>query len=116
MTREASSMSTATTTFLEALFAHVPPGAIEVRVIEDRKGGRVVAREWYASAAHLVQDHARLVDEAARQGAGVFVGVLPRRSPGCGKAADTLAGAAVWADLDFHDYAGGEDEAREALR
>lgn len=107
MTREAE--------FLSALFEHVPPGHIEARLIEDKKGGKVIARTWYASAARLIEKLAAMARYAEGRKAGVFVGVLPRASATAGTSANVLPGLAVWADLDFDGYLSGEPEARERL-
>lgn len=101
--------------FLHALFAHVPPGSIEVRVIESRRGGRVIDRRWYQSAQELVGDFADLNSLSEAKDAGVFFGVLPRKESGRGKSDDTLPGSAAWIDVDFRDFEGGEDEARRIL-
>lgn len=101
--------------FIRTLFAHVPPGVIEIRVIEDKKGGKLLDREFYDSPEALIADHERLVSTAKARNAAVFYGVLPRRARGAGKTTDALPGDVVWADLDFKDYAGGEAEARSRL-
>jgi hypothetical protein len=101
--------------FLAALFRHLPPGFIEVRVIEDRKRGPLVAREWYESTDALEQDLPRLRAIAEKSNAAIFFGVLPRRATGLGEAKDTIAGLVTWADLDFKDFPGGEAEARKRL-
>jgi hypothetical protein len=97
------------------VFADLGEGFIEVRLIEDRKGGALVERQWYPSAQELIDDLPRLWDLAAARVAAVFFGVLPRRERGKGKAEDTIASSVAWADLDFKDYAGGEAEARKRL-
>jgi hypothetical protein len=82
-------------TFLAALFPDLPPGLIEVRVIEDKPGGELVDRRWYDSPDELVEDIPRLNELAATRNAGVFLGVLPRRERGKGAKADVLPGSAV---------------------
>lgn len=103
--------------FLEALFGgYVPPGFIEIRLLEDGvKPPRLLDRRWWRDIPALIADMPRLNRIAAKQHAGVFFGVLPRREYGKGTADTIASGAVVWADLDFHDYKGGEQEAREAL-
>jgi len=101
--------------FLRALFAHVPPGQIEVRSIEDRKGGASVLRAWHPSADALIERLSDLHKISATNRSGVFYGVLPRRAEGVGGSADTLPGRAIWADIDFKDLAGGEEEGRRLL-
>lgn len=101
--------------FLTTLFGHVPPGKIELRLIEDKRGGKVVARTWYPSAARLIEKLPAMARYAEERKAGVFVGVLPRADDGSGTSANVLPGMAVWADLDFADYLTGESEARERL-
>lgn len=100
-------------TFLSALFADVD-GLHEIRVIEDRKGGDFIERRWYEASEELVQDLAGLNDLAGSRAAGIFLGVLPRARKS-GKTEDVGRGAVVWVDLDFKDYAEGEDEARGRL-
>lgn len=99
---------------LRALLA-LPPGFIEVRVIEDKRGGDLVDRRFYASVDELVGDLDRLMALSHHRAAGVFFGVLPRRKKGKGKSEDVLPGLVVWADLDFKDYQGREEEARRRL-
>lgn len=101
--------------FLRALFAHVPPGVIEVRIIEDKKDGIVVERKWFESVDSLIADISRLNNLSDSRHAGVFFGVLPRRARGHGDNESTGPGLAVWVDIDFRDFAGGEDEARKRL-
>ena len=101
--------------FLGALFEHLPPGFIEVRVLEDKKGGRLLARRWYPTPAALLAIVPKMAEFGESHNAGVFFGVLPRRADGVGKAADTLPGLAAWIDLDFRDHEGGEDVCRETL-
>jgi hypothetical protein len=101
--------------FLGALFEHLPPGFVEVRVLEDKKGGRLLARRWYPTPAALLAVLPEMTTFAESRNAGVFFGVLPRRADGVGKAADTLPGLAAWIDLDFRDHEGGEDVCRETL-
>lgn len=103
--------------FLEALFGgYVPPGFIEIRLLEDGvKPPRLLDRRWWRDIPALVADMPRLNRVAEKQRAGVFFGVLPRRIHGKGTADTIAAGSVAWADLDFRDYAGGEDEARDRL-
>ena len=104
-----------TEAFLRTLFANVPPGYIEIRLIEDKKGGAVVRREWYPSADALIGQLSALHKVSTEKHAAVFYGVMPRRNEGSGGSASTLPGLAAWADIDFKDLAGGEAEARDLL-
>lgn len=101
--------------FLEALFSSVPPGQIELRVIEDKKGGRILNRPWYPAAAKLIEKLPGLARYGEERKAGVFVGVLPRGDGMSGRSNNVIAGIVVWADLDFKSFAGGEEEARARL-
>jgi hypothetical protein len=102
-------------TYTEILFHHLPPGVIEVRIIKDERPGKLVEKRWYEAPADLVSDLDELNRIATDHGAGVFVGVLPRKDRTSGKSANTLPGLTVWVDLDFKDFKGGEAEARERL-
>ncbi len=101
--------------FLNALFSHLPPGSIETRVIGDRRGGEVYARTWHAGADELLAELPRLRSIAENRHAGVFYGVLPRGERGNGTAAAVAPGVAIWADLDFKHFPGGEEEARRII-
>jgi hypothetical protein len=101
--------------FLTLLFSDVPPGYIEIRIIEEKKGGKVVERRWFESARHLLDALDDLNRIATTRGAAVFFGVLARKAIGVGKAHDVLPGFAYWTDLDFQDFEGGEVEARRIL-
>lgn len=101
--------------FLRALFGSSTEGCIEVRLIEDKKGGAVVARRWYSTVDEFVADLGSLKQAAAQFIAAVYFGLLRRRDQSSGKAENTLPGAVVWADLDFKDFAGGATEARARL-
>ena len=99
--------------FLNALYPE--QGFIEVRLIEEKKDGRVVRRNWYDGPDSLMADCGDLLSVSKQHQAAVFYGVLPRRERGKGKAEDTLRGSVVWIDLDFRSFGGGEKEARERL-
>jgi hypothetical protein len=86
-----------------------------VRIIEDRKNGKLLVRRWLPDAAALAEVVPAMADYAAKKRAGVFFGVLPRREEGVGTARDVLPGNAAWSDLDFHDFPGGETECRQKL-
>lgn len=101
--------------FLYALFEHLPPGHIEIRLIEDRKGGKMLARRWYEGAKPLLEVLSKVAEYADTKKSGVFFGVLPRKQDGLGKAKDVLPGYAAWVDLDFRDFKGGEEECRKGL-
>src|SRR5262245_50714727 len=100
--------------FLRCLFGEAP-GFIEVRLIEDKKLGKVIKREWYRAVEDLLAGLPALRLLADQHKAAVFFGVLRRRERGKGKAADVVAGLVAWADIDFKDYSGGEAEARKRL-
>jgi hypothetical protein len=100
--------------FLRCLFPY-GPGFIEVRVIEDKKPGKLVKRGWYPRVDDLLADLPALRLLADQWKAAIFFGVLSRREPGKGKAEDIIASFVVWVDLDFKDFAGGEAEARKRL-
>jgi len=104
-----------TADFLSLLFGHIPPGCIEVRVIEDRKNGSVIDRRWYDSVQDLVADLGQLNRLSESNAAGVFFGVLPRKGHGLGGSEATLQGYVSWGDLDFRDYPEGEVGARRIL-
>ncbi len=101
--------------FLGAIFAHHSQGFIEVRLIVEKRGGGLVAREFYPSIEALVADLDRLRKLAEARDAGIFYGVLPRRESGKGTARDVLEGLVAWCDIDFKDYPGGEADARARL-
>ncbi len=101
--------------FLKALFEHLPPGHVEVRIIQDRKGGRLLGRRWYPSASAFLEVLPRMIEYADHARAGIFFGVLPRRAEKTGKAEDAIAGYAAWTDLDFRDFPGGESECTRRL-
>ncbi len=100
--------------FTKALFPR-DEGFIEVRLLEERKGGRLVDRRWYLAASKLLDDLPRLFELAEQRGAGVFFGVLRRQAAVTGRSEDTLSGSVVWVDLDFKDFPEGPAEARRAL-
>ncbi|MBK8172748.1 MAG: hypothetical protein IPK60_20755 [Sandaracinaceae bacterium] len=102
--------------FLTAIHGPDATGVIEVRLIEERKGGELVDRRWFESAQALVDALPDLLQRAEDSGAAIFFGVLRRRATGCGKAADCLDGNVVWADVDYRDFDGGATEARELIR
>lgn len=101
--------------FILLLFQHLPPGCIEIRVIEDKKEGAVIDRRWYESAQDLVDALPELNSLSEAKAAGVFFGVLPRKEAGRGKSEDTLPGAAAWVDIDFRDFKDGDGEGRRIL-
>ncbi len=102
-------------TFLTALAGDEPHGEIELRLIEDKRGGLPVDRRWYSSPAEVVAALPELLAKADARSAAIFFGVLRRRARGVGTAADCLSGAVVWVDIDFKDFNGGEAEARSRL-
>ncbi|MCC7015525.1 MAG: hypothetical protein IT454_23405 [Planctomycetes bacterium] len=113
-----SSTNTESNQPLSALLYAAFPDAInplvEARLIEDKRGGAVVERQWYVGVGALLADLDRLMSVAATRHAAIFFGVLPRLRRG-GKTEDVGPGMVAWVDLDFHDFAGGEAEARERL-
>jgi hypothetical protein len=102
-------------TYCGTLFQHVPPGQIEVRLIVEERGGKLIDRRWYESPEGLTHDLQDLNYQAQENNAGVFVGVLPRKDKSSGMASNVLPGHVVWVDIDFKDFTGGEAEARGGL-
>src|SRR5262245_32873539 len=100
--------------FLRSIFRSAP-GFIEVRLIEDKKGGEVIKRTWFATVDQLLADLPALRLLADERKAAVFFGVLWRGERGKGKAEDLIGGCVAWSDLDFKDFPGGEAEARKRL-
>ncbi len=71
--------------FLRALFEHLPPGAIEIRVLEECRPGKVLARHWYPGADALIAVAPKFINLARDKGAGFFFGIPPRLEDGKGK-------------------------------
>jgi hypothetical protein len=101
--------------FLNALHGPDAAGVIEVRLIEDKPHGAPVARRWFELPEEAVLALPELLVLADERGAAIYFGVLRRRQKGAGKSADCIAGAAVWADVDFKDFGDGEEEVRKRL-
>lgn len=101
--------------FLNAIHGNNAAGVIELRLIEDKPRGAPVDRRWFESPEQLVSALPELLALSAERGAAIYFGVLRRRANGAGKSADCIAGAAVWADLDFKDFDGDEGQARKSL-
>ena len=93
--------------FLELVFGAEMTGFIEVRLIEDKKGGKPVLRKWYSNAAALVAEFEFLLQQSKLRNAAVFFGVLPRKEAGKGTADDVRGGRVVWADFDDKDFRDG---------
>ena len=89
-------------------------GFIEVRRLKER-GSQRRRPSWYSSVDSLLDDVPNLAQDGRAHGLGVYYGVLPRAQKGRGTAAGVPSGRVLWADLDFHTYAGGEAEARRRL-
>ncbi len=105
-----------TKAFLAALFSECPPGFIEARLLEDKKGGTLVERQWYASAAEFGADLDRLQGISKESNAAIYFGVLPRRDRGKGKSEDAAPARTLWTDIDYKDFAPeGEPAARASL-
>jgi hypothetical protein len=101
--------------FFETLFSCVPPGQIEVRAIEDKKGGRVFNRAWYKTPADLVAKLDSIANYCTSRRAAAFFGVIPRADGMDGRDGKLIAGLAAWADVDFKSISGGETEARARI-
>lgn len=101
--------------FLRAIHGDPAPGVIELRLIEDKRGGELVARRWLGSPEELVAALPDMLAMAEARSAAIFFGVLRRRAHGSGKSEDCLAGAVAWCDLDFKDFENGEAEVRSRL-
>lgn len=96
---------------LAAVFAHVPPSLIQVRVLEDRRGGALVCRAWFPDPGQLDDDLSKSDASAAERTASVFIGVLARQAPGGGTPESALPGLAAWADVDVKVPHGARDPA-----
>ena len=99
MTSTPSSPAAGPSEFLHALFDGTE-GAIEIRCIEDKKGG-ASERAWL-DLPGLLSNLDSLNAGAFKEGKAVFYGVLPREQ-GKGTTEDTLPGRVVWCDIDFKD-------------
>ena len=101
--------------FPRALFGDIE-GYIEDRH-KDEPRGQVIhnARRWYPSVDRLIAVYIELIEYCRQHRLGAFYGVLPRCRHGGGKAADVDGGACVWVDIDFEDFARGEQQARDLL-
>lgn len=94
----------------------VPPGFIEVRLIHEKGTDSSYTKvHWFPSIPELAVELDALNAEAEQHQAAVFFGVLPRPRVGAGRKRDLTTGRVVWADLDFDQYEGGEEEARALL-
>lgn len=109
--------------FIRALFGEMPAGSfIEFRPIEERRKdepkGKPIekARRWYSCDEALIEALPTIVETCRRKRWGAFYGVLPRAVYGKGDSASVQSGRTLWTDIDFRDFAGGEDEARDRLR
>jgi len=101
--------------FLRLLFDDVD-GLIEIRPIEDKRGGKVVHDErCWLSVDELIERRASMRDRFRERGWACFYGVLPRTETGGGKAEHAAPGRVVWVDVDFHDFES-EIQARAAVQ
>jgi putative DNA primase/helicase len=98
---------------VELLFYDCDDCAIDVRLVEDRKGGDCRCT-WYDGPADLLPRLHGVSTAAAREGRAVFVGVLPRVRRGDGSRRNLAPGWAAWADVDFCDTPEAELPARLA--
>lgn len=99
--------------FIGFLFADVADGFVEVRCPRQTPGRPILGTRYFAAAdldgiAGAVLDYDERADALPCIGIGV-------RGTQSGSAADVTALPALWADLDWKTYAGGREEARDAL-
>lgn len=107
-------MSGAAKPLLDLLFEHLPlPGAETALVLLPDGGGAPIHEEWYEDVPWLLVDVPQVLKIAAKAKGGVFYPVLPHRK--ASRKDRSVPGMAVWADVDFKDYPGGEAEARARL-
>lgn len=101
--------------FLYELFPELPPGVIYQLVIEDKIGGKVLLRNWFKDKDELIHRHQDISEYAENNNAAFYVGVLLRYDDSSGEGKNTIRGHVAWADLDYKDYQGGEEECRQRL-
>lgn len=89
--------------FLQELFPALEPDErIEIRVIEERRGGKVLATRWYPSTTALLEDLSRLREFQAPNGhapGAIYFGIAPRTG-GRGTKEAVRRVLVLWADLD----------------
>ena len=83
-------------------------GQLELRIIGPQPGR--VKKEWPS-------DNRKAVRFAVREGRkrNVYVGVAPRKNSRNSKKTNVEYFPGTWVDVDFHDFEGGETEAKERL-
>lgn len=90
--------------FLRLLFGDIG-GLIEIRPIEDKKGGKpVTAERCWLTLDELIERRAGMRDRFQAEGWAFFFGVLPRLKDGGGKAEHAAPGRVAWVDVDFKDF------------
>jgi len=99
--------------FIQAIWGN-SDALIELRCFSDGGEKKTPLQYWY-TPEELTRKLEPIAEWAMRQRLGVFAGVLPRKRLGGSTAADTVPARVVWVDVDFKDYKGGEEEARERL-
>lgn len=106
--------------FFATLFEHCPPGFIELRLLQEKRPGEKhearppLAIRWPTTPDEAFKTVEKMAPWAAERRAGVFVGVVLRGEKR-GTAAACTSGKAAWVDIDFRDFKGGEQEARERI-
>ena len=89
--------------FLRMLFDGLD-GHIEIRPIEDKRGGRVICAErCWLTLDELLDRRADMAARFKGKRWALFFGVLPRTREG-GTAEDVGPGRVVWVDVDFKDF------------
>lgn len=88
--------------FLDILFDECDDGWIDVRLIEETRGGHC-KQLWFEGPGDLARRLPGLAAEAHREGRAVFFGVLPRQRRGDGSKGNVAPGWVAWADVDFKD-------------
>ncbi len=94
--------------FLMALFSCIE-GLIEIRTIH-KNSGKVYLNLFTRDISKIVDEINRIKNEC-----NVYFGISTRKRES-GKKEDVLEVICFFADLDFKDYTGGEEEARKRIR
>src|SRR5262245_51958388 len=95
---EASQPSSDVHRFLESLWAQLPAGLIEIRVLpNDKSNGLQPKRRWFADIVEAIEFADQFDDK--RNGYSVYFGVGRRAREGGGKQ-DVLGVTSFWADID----------------
>ena len=96
----------------------VPPGFSELRCFlddESQTKSGLKDRHFFPSIDAMLAALDGIIADAAKNGWGVFHGVLPRIGSTSGTNKDVTLGWAVWADFDPKDYGGDIEEGRRRL-